>query len=97
MMRSKEATVPKKRGRGRPAGTEKVAVTIMLPVTTKERMDEIAEKTGTNRGVLVDQALQRYFEQSATPDFAKRFARPPKGPHVGDKLVELLLAERDQS
>ena len=89
--------MPKKRGRGRPAGTEKIAVTIMLPVTTKERMDDIADKTGTNRGALVDQALQRYFAQSAPPNFAKRFARPPKGPHVGDQLVELLLTEREQS
>ena len=97
MMKPKEAPVPKKRGRGRPAGTEKIAVTIMLPVTTKERMDDIAETTGTNRGELVDQALQRYFAQSAPPNFAKRFARPPKGPHVGDQLVELLLTEREQS
>ena len=96
-MKPKEAPVPKKRGRGRPAGTEKIAVTIMLPVTTKERMDDIADKTGTNRGELVDQAQQRYFAQSAPPNFAKRFARPPKGPHVGDQLVELLLTEREQS
>jgi hypothetical protein len=69
----------------------------MLPVVTKERLDQIAEQTGIDRGTFVDQALQRHFAQTAPPDFAKRFARPPKGPRVGDQLVELLLAEREQS
>lgn len=91
-MKSKES-----KKRGRPSGTAKIAVTIMLPVATKERLDQIAEQTGVNRGDFVDQALQRHFAQSAPPDFAKRFARPPKGPHVGDKLVELLLSERQAS
>jgi hypothetical protein len=30
-------------------------------------------------------------------DFRSRFAQPPKGPHVGDQFVELLLAEREES
>jgi len=60
----KQAPVPKKRGRGRPSGAEKIAVTIMLPVTTKERLDQIANKTGVNRGAFVDQALREKFERS---------------------------------
>jgi hypothetical protein len=97
MMKPKEAPVPKRRGRGRPTGTAKIAVTIMLPVTTKEQLDQIANQTGMDRGTFVDQALQRYFAQAAPPDFAKRFARPPKGPPVGDQFVEMLLAEREES
>jgi len=97
MMKPKEAPVPKKRRRGRPTGTAKIAVTIMLPVTTKEQLDQIANQTGMDRGTFVDQALQRYFAQAAPPDFAKRFARPPKGPPVGDQFVEMLLAEREGS
>jgi hypothetical protein len=63
---AKEAAEPKKRGPGRPHGTtkgKKVAVTIMLPTATKERLDAIAEQTGTNRGALVDQALQAQFRK----------------------------------
>jgi hypothetical protein len=97
MMKRKEAPVPKKRGRGRPPGTAKIAVTLMLPIITKEQLDQIANQTGMDRGTLVDQALQRHFAQAAPPDFAKRFAHPPKGPHVGDQLVEMLLAEREES
>jgi hypothetical protein len=65
MMKPKEAPVPK-RGRGRPIGTtkgKKVAVTLMLPVATKDRLDAIAEQTGTNRGALVDQALLAQFRK----------------------------------
>jgi hypothetical protein len=61
---AKEAAKPKKRGRGRPIGTtkgKKVAVTLMLPLTTKDQLDAIAEQTGINRGALVDQALQAQF------------------------------------
>ena len=54
---------PQKRGRGRPSGTAKIAVTIMLPVTTKERLDTISEQTGVNRGALVDQALLEKFKK----------------------------------
>jgi hypothetical protein len=53
----KEAAKPKKRGRGRPRGSEKIAVTIMLPTATKARLDAIAEQTGVNRGAYVDRAL----------------------------------------
>src|SRR5271166_1737898 len=87
-MKPKESPVPKRRGRGRPTGIAKIAVTIMLPVTTKQQLDAIANQTGMDRGTFVDQALQRHFAQAAPPDFAKRFAHPPKGPH---------LAEREES
>jgi hypothetical protein len=96
-MKPKEAPVPRRRERGRPAGALKIAVTIMLPVTTKERLDHIANQTGVDRGTFVDEALQRHFAYVAPPDFAKRFAHLPAGPRVGDQLVEMLLAEREDS
>jgi hypothetical protein len=36
-------------------------------------------------------------EPVIAPDFSRRFADPPGGPHVGDQLVELLLDERKES
>jgi hypothetical protein len=65
-MKPNEAPVPKKRQRGRPIGTikgAKVAVTIMLPVVTKERLDAISQRTGVNRGAFIDQALQAKFKR----------------------------------
>jgi hypothetical protein len=61
---AKDAAKPKKRARGRPRGGEKIAVTIMLPTSTKDRLDAIAEQTGVNRGAFVDQALQAHFKKS---------------------------------
>jgi hypothetical protein len=63
---AKEAAKPKKRGRGRPRGSEKIAVTIMLPTSTKDRLDAIAEQTGVNRGAFIDQALQAQFNKGSS-------------------------------
>ena len=96
-MKSKETPVLKRPELGRPAGAPKIAVTIMLPVTTKERLDHIVKQTGMDRGTFVDEALQRHFAYTAPPDFAKRFAQEPAGPWVGDQLVQLLLADREEN
>ena len=63
---AKEAARPKKRGRGRPRGSEKIAVTIMLPTSTKDRLDAIAEQTGVNRGAFIDQALKAQFKKGSS-------------------------------
>ena len=64
----KQALGPK-RGRGRPVGTtkaKKVAVTLTLPLATKDRLDALAEQTGTNRSAIVNQALQAQFEKGGS-------------------------------
>lgn len=96
-MKPKETSAAKKRGRGRPLGVQKIPVTIMLPRTTKDQLDAISVQSGVDRGTMVDEALQRHFAHSTPPDFAERFARPPLGVRVGDRLVDMLLAERDES
>jgi len=48
----------------------------------------------------VEKAVEAQLAKDAAPgalDFKKRFARPPKGPRVGDQLVRLILSEREES
>jgi hypothetical protein len=55
-----------KRGRGRPRGStkaEKIAVTIMLPIATKDRLETVAEQTGATRSAYVDLALRNQFRK----------------------------------
>jgi hypothetical protein len=49
-----------KRGRGRPRGStkpKKVAVTIMLPVATKDQMEIAVEQTGDTRSAYMNRAV----------------------------------------
>ena len=61
-----------------------------------------AAASGGNLSAFIEEALKEKLSMTRNglatkPDFRKRFAQPPKGPRVGDELVELILAERDKS
>jgi hypothetical protein len=93
-MKNQSAKAAKRPGR-KPSG--KVTLQLRVIASTKEILERCARARQQSPSEYADELLQQHFARAALPDFAERFARPPKGPHVGDQFVELLLAERDQS
>jgi hypothetical protein len=80
----------------------KETVTLRLKKETKRRIERAAAaaRPKLNMSEYVEKAVEAQLAKDAAPgalDFKKRFARPPKGPRVGDRLVELILSEREES
>jgi hypothetical protein len=80
----------------------KETVTLRLKKETKRRVEQAAAEARPklNMSEYVEKAVEAQLAKDAAPgalDFEKRFARPPKGPRVGDQLVELILSEREES
>jgi predicted nucleic acid-binding protein len=80
----------------------KETVTVRLKRDVKRRIKQAAARTRPqlNMSEYVEKAVEAQLAKDAAPgslDFKRRFARPPKGPRVGDRLVELILSEREDS
>lgn len=79
----------------------KQTVTLRLKKETKRRIEQAAAaaRPKLNMSEYVEKAVEAQLAKDATTstlDFKRRFAHPPKGPRVGDQLVELILAEREE-
>lgn len=98
--KTKEQAEPEKQGRGRPSlGKKTVSIRLSEDVLAQVKK---AAASGGNLSAFVEEALKEKLSMTRDglapkPDFRKRFAQPPKGPPVGDQLVELILAEREDS
>jgi hypothetical protein len=80
----------------------KETVTLRFKKETKRRIEQAAAavRPKLNMSQYVEKAVEAQLAKDAAPgalDFKKRFARPPKGPRVGDQLVGLILSEREES
>jgi hypothetical protein len=80
----------------------KETVTLRFKKETKRRIEQAAAnvRPKLNLSEYVEKAVEAQLAKDAAPgalDFKKRFARPPKGPRVGDQLVGLILSEREES
>jgi hypothetical protein len=80
----------------------KETVTLRFKKETKRRIEQAAAnvRPKLNMSEYVEKAVEAQLAKDAAPgalDFKKRFARPPKGPRVGDQLVGLILSEREES
>jgi hypothetical protein len=80
----------------------KETVTLRFKKETKRRIEQAAAnvRPKLNLSEYVEKAVEAQLARDAAPgalDFKKRFARPPKGPRVGDQLVGLILSEREES
>jgi hypothetical protein len=80
----------------------KETVSFRLPKGMRKRIEQAAAKRQPklNLSEYIEHAVEAQLVNDEIPaqvDFRSRFAHPPKGPHVGDQFVEMLLAEREES
>jgi hypothetical protein len=96
MTKTQEA---KKKG-GRPK-LDKTTISIRLSNDVLAQVRE-ASASGGNLSAFIELAIKNELRivnvgVLLKPDFRKRFALPPKGPHVKGGLVKLILEERESS